>query len=406
LLKIAGQNDALRADFNTFEPDLGRYSKAPLLAIWEVSRACDLACIHCRASAKPEPDPEELTFEEGRTLLKQIRAMGTRLVVFTGGDPLKRPDIFGLIKSAKQMGIVPSLSPSVTPLLGSSALRKAKDAGCSSVSVSIDGASGETHDEFRGVPGAFGQTLQRMAEIRDLGIELRVNTTVTSTNLHEIDDIAQLAARSGAKVWSVFFLVPTGRASTSLQISPTECEKLLNHLYKLSSTMPFRIKTTEAPHYRRVVMEALSRDENRPPGIAMAANRSGGGRFAPGLNDGNGFAFISHTGEVYPSGFLPLSAGNVRRHDLADIYRHSPLFRALRDPEKLKGRCGACEYRTLCGGSRSRAYAESGDPLGEDNLCAYEPVGLAKGARAAAIADGDTTSSVQLQFDELGDRVQ
>ncbi|HKY31112.1 MAG TPA: TIGR04053 family radical SAM/SPASM domain-containing protein [Candidatus Polarisedimenticolia bacterium] len=349
------------------------YGRAPLLVIWEVTRACDLACVHCRASALPRRDPEELTLAQARGMFAAIRAMGTRLLVLTGGDPLKRPDLFELIASARSAGLDPSLSPSATPLLTGEALRAGRAAGLSAVSLSLDGAGALTHDAFRGVSGSFDRTLAMAGRVVESGLDLRINTTVTSRNLHELPEVARLAGHLRARIWSVFFLVPTGRAGAALQIGSGQCESVLGWLYELSSTAPFRIKTTEAPHYRRVVLEAMAARQGVSVETVLQNTRSGRGRFLPGMNDGRGIAFISHRGEVYPSGFLPLSAGSVRDTDVSLLYRDSVLFRGLREPDSLRGRCGRCRFRAICGGSRARAYAHGGDPLGEDHLCDYEP---------------------------------
>lgn len=350
------------------------YNHAPFLVIWEVTQACDLSCVHCRASASPRRDPEEITLAEARGIFAQIRRMGTRLLVLTGGDPLKRPDIFDLIAAAREVGLNPSLSPSVTPLLTRESLAKGRQAGLTAVSLSLDGATASSHDGFRGVAGSFDRTLAMANEIKSAGLELRINTTVTTRNVDEMPAIAQLVAASGARIWSVFFLVPTGRADASMQITPERCEGLLRWLYELSKTAPCRIKTTEAPHYRRIVLEMMAHESGRPIEEILEASKSAKGRFMPGMNDGRGFVFISHKGDVYPSGFFPLSAGNVRQTDLSLIYRDSVLFRDLRDYCLLDGRCGRCCYRFLCGGSRARAWAATGDPVGEDPLCAYLPV--------------------------------
>jgi radical SAM protein len=350
------------------------YDRAPFLAIWEVTQACDLVCVHCRACAQPARDPGELSREEARRLFADIRSMGTRLLVLTGGDPIKRPDVFDLIREAGEAGLEPALSPSVTPLLTAESLRRAKEAGATSVSLSLDGGTAATHDAFRGVPGAFDRTLLAARHVRDAGLELRINTTVTSRNLLHLPRLAGLVEETGARVWSVFFLVPTGRAPASLQITAAQCETVLGWLYSLSSSVPFRIKTTEAPQYRRIVLQRMAAEERASVGAILEGTRSGRGRFMPGMNDARGFVFISHRGDVFPSGFFPLPAGNVRAGSVVELYRESPLFRSLRDPDRLRGRCGACEFRSLCGGSRGRAFA-AGDLLGSDPLCPYVPAG-------------------------------
>jgi len=346
------------------------YDKAPLLVIWEVTRACDLACVHCRAEAQPNRDPGELSFQEGTALLDQIAGMGTRLVVFTGGDPAKRPDLVDLVSEAKARRLIPSISPSATPLMTTKLLHALARAGAGAVSFSLDGSNRRIHDTFRGVPGTFERTLPLAAEVVRTGMELRINTTVTRRNLGDLPALADLVEELGTRVWSVFFLVPTGRGSNRDQISPEECERTLRWLYELSGRVPFRIKTTEAPHYRRVVLEGEARRRGTTVADLLRRGGSMGGRFAPGLNDGRGFCFISHRGEVHPSGFLPLAAGSVRRRPLAEIYRESPLFRSLREPSSFRGLCGCCDFAEICGGSRARAYAVSFDPLADDPLCA------------------------------------
>lgn len=349
------------------------YDRSPFLAIWEATQACDLACVHCRASARPARDCGELSLAEARRLFGQIAEMRTRMLVITGGDPLKRPDIFDLIAAAREAGLHPALSPSVTPLMTAESIRRAREAGATAFSISIDGATAETHDRFRGVPGAFERSLIAAQHVHERGMELRLNTTVTARNLAEMEPLSELAARLRAKVWSLFFLVPTGRAEASMQLSPDACERVLRWVYEKSIDAPYRIKTTEAPHYRRVVIEETAKSGGLPIAKVVEMTRSGQGRFMPGINDARGFVFISHRGDVYPSGFFPRPAGNVRETSLVSLYRDSPLFRDLRNPDLLKGRCGQCPYRFICGGSRARAFAAAGDPLAEDPLCAYEP---------------------------------
>ena len=345
------------------------YARAPLLVIWEVTRACDLACAHCRAEAQPDPDPAELTHAEGIALLDGIHEMGTRLVVFTGGDPAKRHDLVELVRAARARGLIPSISPSATPLLTPELVGELARAGAASISLSLDGSGREVHDDFRGIPGTYDRTLRLASEIVQRGVELRINTTVNRRNLDDLDALAAMVERLGTSVWSVFFLVPIGRASEDDQITPDECEESLRWLYHLSRRVPFRIKTTAAPHYRRVVLEEEAKAAGGSVRDLLARGGSMGGRYAPGLNDGRGFCFVSHTGEVFPSGFLPVEGGNVRQAPIASIYRDSKVFRSLRDTEALAGRCGDCALASLCGGSRARAFAVTGDLLAQDPLC-------------------------------------
>ena len=349
------------------------YSQAPLVTIWETTRACDLACVHCRASAQTEPDPAQLSTEEGYRLLDAVRRFGRSLFVMTGGDPLKRPDIADLLAYAMESGLVTALSPSGTPLLTRDRLEPMVRAGLRMVSISVDGSTAAIHDAFRGVSGSFGWSAAGIRVAKGLGLEVQINTTVSRYNLEDLPAVADLAIRSGASRWSVFFLVPTGRGQTSDMISPQEGEGVLNWLYELSKTAPFHIKTTEAQHYRRVAIERQAAEQGISPAEVLERSRTAGGRFAPGVNAGNGFLFISHRGDILPSGFLPRPSGNVRTDDLVRVYREDPVFRTLRDPSRLHGRCAACPYRVVCGGSRSRAYATTGDYLAEDPACPFEP---------------------------------
>jgi radical SAM protein len=356
----------------------GAFATSPLVVIWEVSRACDLACVHCRASAIPDRDPLELSTGEAQAFIRSLRGFGRPVFVLTGGDPLKRPDIGTLVETAVGEELPTYLSPSGTPLLTYAALRGLRQAGLAGVSISLDGSTPLSHDAFRGVRGSFDWSLEGAAAAAALGLRLQINTTVTRHNLHDLNAIAHLVGGLEARRWTLFLLVPTGRAHAEQQITPAECEAVFEWLYDLSHTAPFRIKTTEGPHYRRVVLQhQAERTGALGPASAPAASRtvSGGGRFVPGLHDGSGFLFVSARGEIQPSGFLPLTAGNVRTDSPVEMYRNHPLFTALRDPERLGGRCGACEFRRVCGGSRARAFASTGDYLSEDPLCGYVPQG-------------------------------
>ncbi len=328
---------------------------APITVAWELTRACPLRCLHCRAEAIPHRAPEELDTEEGQALIDQVADLGTRVLVLTGGDPLARPDLFTLIAHAAGRGLHVGLSPSVTGRLTTQALRRARDAGASSVHLSLDGASAATHDGLRGVRGSFDRTHVAMAAVRDLGLPLQVGTTVTRQTAADLPRLFE-QLHGLASMWSLFFLVPTGRAQARDLLDADEHEQVLVWLARSAERTPFGVRTTAAPAYRRVRAQ-----------LGLAAPP------AASANDGKGFCFVSHTGEVHPSGFLPLAAGNVRTHSLAACYRDSALFRALRDPARLRGKCGACEYRTACGGSRARAYALTGDPLDADPSCAYQP---------------------------------
>lgn len=345
------------------------FERAPFLVIWEVTQACDLACVHCRACAVPNRHPAELTTEEGFTLLEEIRSFGDPLMVFTGGDPLKRDDLFDLLAYSVRLGLRTTVTPSATPLLTTGAIEAIQRSGVARMALSLDGPDAPSHDGFRQVAGSFERTLFGLREARRVGLETQVNTTVTRHNLARLGEIAALVDEVGAKLWSVFFLVTTGRAQAGDDITAEEYEQVFEFLYETSKRVRFDIKTTEAQHYRRYIAQRRKAEGN---GASRKVDAGAIARQA-GINDGKGFVFISHTGEIYPSGFLPISAGNVRRDSLAQVYRSAPLFRALRDPDHFEGKCGRCLYRNLCGGSRSRAYALTGNHLGSDPRCVYEP---------------------------------
>lgn len=360
------------------------FNERPFIVIWETTQACDLACVHCRACAQPMRSPAELSTMEAEQLIDEIARMRVPVFVLTGGDPLKRPDIYNLVRHAAQRGVRISLTPSATPLLTKEAIAELKDAGLARLAVSLDGSTAELHDAFRGVRGSYAWTLNAIHWARELDLPVQINTTITRRNLADFDALVRLLETLDIVLWSVFFLVPTGREQTSDVVSAKEFEAVFQRLYEISGRAPFDIKTTEAQHFRRYV--AQRRAEERRKNIQTAWPRpphepsDGIGRAPRGINDGKGFVFISHQGEVFPSGFLPLSAENVRTQSLEEIYRHSNLFTTLRDTSNLKGKCGVCEFREICGGSRSRAYALTGDPFAEEPCCVYEPKALAVSA--------------------------
>jgi radical SAM protein len=353
------------------------FNERPFIAIWEVTQACDLACVHCRASAQPDRHPMELTTAEGKHLIDQIANLKVPVFVLTGGDPLKRPDLFELIGHARTMGVRVSLTPSATPLLTREMVVRLKEAGLARLAVSMDGACAETHDAFRGMSGSFARTLDAIRWANEIGLPVQINTTFSRRNIAEIDDLVALMESLQITLWSVFFLVPTGRGKLSDLLNAEEFEQVFARLYTLSKTASFDIKTTEAQHYRRFLLQERAAERKAGTETTSSQQKTADviGRAPRGLNDGKGFVFVSHTGEVFPSGFMPLSAGNIRQQDLASIYRDSPLFRSLRDTAKLEGKCGACEFKEICGGSRSRAYALTGNPNGEEPCCSYIPKG-------------------------------
>jgi radical SAM protein with 4Fe4S-binding SPASM domain len=400
------------------------FDETPFLAIWEVTQSCDLACKHCRAAAQPMAHPDELTNAEGKALIDQIAEMGIPIFVFTGGDPLKRADVFELIRYAAGKGVHVALTPSATPLLTREAIFKLKEAGLVRLGISLDGSTPEIHDNFRGLPGAYARTIQAIEWANEAGIPIQVHTTISRHNAHDLDSLCALFEKLAIVMWNVFFLVPVGRGQLDALLSGEEFEQVFGKIYELSHRVNFQIKTTEAMHYRRYLLQNNLEERKmshghghpggaRPVGAAASAmpvesavlkghdfsraefspDKNEGALapvYEPGaptsdaktrtaswatrrVNDGKGFLFISHTGNVYPSGFLPIHAGNIRETPLADIYRNAPIFKSLRDTSKLEGKCGACEYKEICGGSRARAYAVTGDPLAQEPCCIYQP---------------------------------
>lgn len=371
-----GKPDFLDVDFDV----------SPFIVIYEVTRACDLACIHCRAEAQVRRHPQELTKEEGFRLLDQVRAFGRPLCVLTGGDPMKRPETLEFVRYGDALGLRMALTPSGTPLMTREVVRSLKDAGLSRLAISLDGSAAGLHDAFRQVKGSYDWTMACVSYAHEIGLPVQINTTITRYNLSDFDNLARKMIDLKIVLWSVFFLVPTGRGQEKDEVTAAEYEWVFNRLYDLSLVAPFDIKTTEAPHYRRLVLQRMTEARRQAraegtPWLAAGARKGPGfsagdgvGR-AKGVNDGKGFVFISHTGDVYPSGFLPVSGGNVRTQSLVDIYRDSPLFRTIRDYGLLKGKCGLCEFKNICGGSRSRAYALTGDIMESDPYCLHVPKG-------------------------------
>ena len=335
-----------------------RFDRAPLRIYWELTRACALACRHCRALAQPERGPAELTGQESLALVERLADFGAPLphLIFTGGDPLERPDLFPLIAAARGRGFGVSVAPSATPRLTPRAIAGLAEAGVEAVSLSLDGSDAARHDAIRQVPGCFDRTITAARACTAARLPFQVNTLVCEETLGDLDAIHEIATGLGAARWSLFFLIAVGRGAVLRPITAQACERLFERLLERTGTPGPVIATTEAPHFRRM---ALAR--------ARAAGHPGG------IRDGNGIMFVSDTGEVRPSGFFAYSAGNVRSESPVELYRSSGLFRALRRPDLLGGRCGRCQWREVCGGSRSRALAATGDPLAEDPLCLYEP---------------------------------
>jgi AdoMet-dependent heme synthase len=362
------------------------FAASPFLVIWETTQACSLACRHCRASARPQRDPGELSTEEGLRVVDQVAAMGTPLLVFSGGDPVNRPDLFELVRHGKKRGLRTATIPAATDLLTRDLVQGLKDSGLDQMALSLDFPRSELHDGFRGVPGAFAKTLLAVSWAHEASLPLQINTTVCGETAPYLEEMAEFVQKLGIVFWEVFFLVPMGRGSALAGLQASECERLFDVIYGIQKKSRFIVKVTEAPHYRRHVAQRELKEAGasaRPAGpVAMPARLTqseGPGRtvgLAPrGVNSGNGFLFVSHVGEIFPSGFLPIPVGDVRHMTLAEAYRQTDLFRRLRRPELLKGRCGRCEFRQICGGSRSRAFGLTGDAFETDPWCSYEPLG-------------------------------
>ena len=362
----------------------------PFIVIWEATQACPLACRHCRAEARPARHPGELTTSEGYELMAQVAAFGPPppLFVITGGDPFARPDLLDLVRHGAGLGLPVAVSPSGTPALTGVSLAGLRDAGAQAISLSLDGSTARIHDAFRATPGVYEQTLAAWRAARGLGLKVQINTTVTGHNLTDLPEIVRIVHDLGALTWSAFLLVPAGRGRLLPALSAQQAEDVLNFVYDAGEFVPAR--TTEAHHFRRVVIQRdilAGRGADHVAVLGLGSLYTGLRRRLAGLglpprrarrppmnvNAGRGFVFVSHLGTVHPSGFLPLAAGDVRRDTLPGIYRSSPLLTGLRDPGRLAGRCGACEFRMVCGGSRSRAYAITGNPYAEEPWCAYQP---------------------------------
>jgi AdoMet-dependent heme synthase len=354
------------------------FGESPLVAFYETTQACDLVCAHCRACAQPRRHPGELSPEQARALLDDFaRFPSPPLVVLTGGDPMKRTDIRELVEHGVSRRLSMAMTPSATPLVTRNALLDLSDCGLSRLAVSIDGASDASHDALRGVPGSFRRSLEILVDAHDVGLALQVNTTVHRGNVHELRALADLLDGFDIVMWSVFFLVPVGRALADRRIDPDTYEEAFALLARESRRRRYVIKTTEAPHYRRFLLQQRKQRIRASMARREGDAGDGGRREVPigmkGTNDGNGVMFVGHTGLIQPSGFLPIPCGRFPESSVVDVYQHHELFRSLRETDLLTGKCGACEFRNVCGGSRARAYALAGDALASDPDCAYEP---------------------------------
>lgn len=365
------------------------FNLTPFVAIWETTRSCDLACRHCRAEAISERLPGELDTSEGKALLDTLAEMGTPICVLSGGDPAKREDLFELVAHGAKLGMRMATIPAATQRLTLDLVRELKKAGLAQMAISLDGPTAELHDNFRGVKGSFDKTMEGAGYCQEVGLPFQVNTTLSRYNYAHLDAMTRLVSRIKAVFWEVFFLVPMGRGKDLNQLDADEFEDCFKKLAAFSKTVDFIIKVTEAPHYRRYLVQEFERAQARHATEAKIRNALSGNipdhmrrDFGPegsiglahkGVNAGNGHLFVSYCGDIYPSGFLPQLCGNIRRDSLAEVYRKHPTFRDLRNPDLLKGKCGVCGYRDICGGSRARAYALTQDILAEEPFCAHTP---------------------------------
>jgi AdoMet-dependent heme synthase len=348
------------------------FSRNPMLVYWEMTQACGLACKHCRAEAMATPHPLELTTTESKSFLKQLLGFGDPLphLILTGGDPLRRSDIYSLIDYACELGLEVSITPSATPELTNDAISKLKEHGIQSLGLSLDGSCAARHDAIRGIAGTFDRTIEAARHAGAIGIPIQVNTLVSEETADDLPAIYELLrANFPVMRWSLFFLISVGRGKALNEVSPEQGERIMDWVLDLVPNAPFAVKTTEAPSYRRIAVKKMR-------AAGMAAPEMKGTSVYKGfqIRDGHGIVFVSNLGDIYPSGFLPLRCGNVRKDSLVDVYRDSETFRGLHSPDQFHGKCGMCEYSHICGGSRARAFAYTGDAMGSDPFCPYQPV--------------------------------
>ncbi|MBE6441277.1 MAG: heme b synthase [Desulfovibrio desulfuricans] len=362
---MGGQPGGMAAPVRTLKDG----SPACRLIAWEVTRSCNLACKHCRAEAHPEPYPGELSTEEARALIDTFPQVGSPIIIFTGGDPMMRADVYELVAYAHAKGLICAFSPNGT-LITPETARKIREAGVNRCSISIDGPDAASHDSFRGVPGAFDASLRGIGCLKDAGVPFQINTTVTRNNLGSFRRIFELCERLGAAAWHIFLLVPMGRAAglADQVISAGEYEEVLHWLYDFRKSTRMHLKATCAPHYYRIM-----RQRAREEGLPVTPDNFGMDALTRGCLGGTGFCFISHVGQVQPCGYLELNCGNVRETPFPQIWRESEYFRQFRTQSCYKGKCGVCEYHKVCGGCRARAYSMHGDHMGEEPLCSHIP---------------------------------
>ncbi len=340
---------------------------APRLIAWELTAGCNLSCVHCRGASTSSVPAGELTTDEAKHFIDEVSGLGKPILILSGGEPLTRPDVFEIALYGTDSGFRIVLATNGT-LLTPEIVGKLKEAGVQRLSISIDGADAISHDEFRGLPGAFERTLEGIEVLRKADFPFQINTMISSRNLEEIPRTFELAKKLGAVAYHLFFLVPTGRGEESDEVSPEDYESILNWLYDMQKEAKILLKATCAPHYFRVMRQRAKKE-----GIEISVNTHSYEAMTKGCLGGTSFCFVSSVGDVYPCGYLPVIAGNIRKQPFRDIWENSEIFRKLRDPEELKGKCGICEYKTVCSGCRARAYAATGDYLNEEPYCVYSP---------------------------------
>jgi AdoMet-dependent heme synthase len=360
----------------------------PRLIAWEITRKCHLACRHCRGGATGEDYKGELTTLESFKLLDNIATFNEPIIIIlTGGEPMSRPDVYEIAKYGHDLGLRMVMSP-CGQLIDDESAEKIKESGIARLSLSIDGATAESHDSFRGVPGAFDSTIKGIEVLKRHGVDFQINTTVTKLNIHELPAILELAIKLGASAFHPFMLVPTGRGSAlaNLELTPEEYEKTLEWVREKSSEVEIFFKPTCAPHYHRILRQhggAVKPPHGAGHPRGHAVGHPGGhpsmSNLSRGCTGGISFAFISHVGDVQICGFLPVVCGNVRDNnfDFVDIWDNSTMLNQLRNYTNLTGKCGKCEFVKVCGGCRARAYANEGDYLAAEPYCTWEP-GLQK----------------------------
>jgi heme b synthase len=348
-----------------------RHSHILRLVAWETTRRCNLSCVHCRASAEDHVYPDELDTKASFRLLDQIREVGEPIIILTGGEPLVRSDIFDIASYGTSIGLRMVMAPNGTLITRENAL-KMKESGIRRISISLDGATKESHDRFRGVDGAYDGALNGIALAKEAGIDFQINTVITQTNLHEIPSILTLAESLGAVAHHIFLLVPTGRGKyiVDQEIDAKEYERTLNWFYDQREKTSLQLKATCAPHYYRIM-----RQRAKEEGKKVSFDTHGLDAVTRGCLAGTGFCFISHTGKVQTCGFLDVTCGDITKTHFKEVWENSEVFNKLRDIDNYEGKCGVCEYTRVCGGCRARAYEATGNYMAEEPLCTYQPRG-------------------------------